>query len=94
MANGEWRMANFETRFPKEIWEKHKDKAQYPVDVAVFGDEVGVTPSGKPTLDCVFLSKVRKCLIYEDRPKICREYGSRKCPCPYFTENGVWASRT
>jgi hypothetical protein len=79
--------------FPKETWEKHKAKAQYAVKaVEEFGDEVGITPVDA-TLDCVFLSKEKQCVIYEDRPEICREYGDEKCPCPYFDSKGVKRTR-
>lgn len=39
---------------------------------------------------CPFLDRTtRLCKIYEDRPKICRDYGFiEKLPCPYFKRSG------
>ena len=43
------------------------------------------------TLDrkCIFLSPDCRCVIYEDRPGVCRMYGiSRFQPCPYLNAEG------
>lgn len=39
---------------------------------------------------CVFLNrKTNACMIYEDRPDICKDYGIHpNLPCPYFKSNG------
>lgn len=39
---------------------------------------------------CVFLDRVtKKCLIYEERPTLCRMYGSNEIlPCPFLLPDG------
>lgn len=36
---------------------------------------------------CVFLDEMMRCVIYDDRPKVCREYGV-VTKCPYVREDG------
>jgi Fe-S-cluster containining protein len=39
---------------------------------------------------CVFLDKKKKCLIYDERPMVCRIYGvDLRLPCPYFHIDGT-----
>ena len=50
-------------------------------------------PSGEIQIEtsdgkCIFLNNSGSCNIYKSRPKICREYGSKKLPCPYITPEG------
>lgn len=45
---------------------------------------------------CPFLNKDLTCNIYEDRPDVCRKYGSEQHPmlrCPYLDKNGRERSR-
>ena len=41
-------------------------------------------------IKCIYLNReTKKCMIYKDRPRICRLYGLIPvCPCPYFKING------
>ena len=50
-------------------------------------DEVlPITTDGK----CLFLCKNKKCLIYKNRPEVCRLYGKiRELPCPYINRFGM-----
>jgi Fe-S-cluster containining protein len=47
-----------------------------------------------PDFGCIFLNrKTRLCAIYEDRPNICKAYGTTiannyMIACPYFKPNG------
>jgi Fe-S-cluster containining protein len=42
--------------------------------------------------NCIFLTKDKKCAIYEDRPEVCKLYGTSKTNqdlmCPYLKHNG------
>lgn len=74
--------------FPPEFVEKHRLLFQVK-DVNILRTSIGVqinTPDGQ----CVFLDRQTwKCVIYEDRPKICREFGQvPKLLCPYFNMEG------
>jgi Fe-S-cluster containining protein len=43
------------------------------------------TKSGK----CVFLSESNECLVYEERPQVCRDYGFKdNLFCPFIKPNG------
>jgi Fe-S-cluster containining protein len=75
----------------KELLEKHKDKYQAPItDRGTFNvdSEVLVTNDGL----CVFLDrKAKRCLIYDERPKVCRDFGvvdDWRLGCPHFKPNG------
>ena len=79
---------------PKAIVDKHR--ALLPVDAVVFDMEDGnlvVTKKDGP--QCGFLNQnSESCLIYEDRPIICREYGTTdELPCPFLLPNGCKRSR-
>jgi len=41
---------------------------------------------------CVFLTDEKRCSIYEDRPRICRDFGVRKAMCPYIRPDGTLRS--
>lgn len=73
----------------KEVWEKNLAKAQKHIKevIEIRGDVYAITDDIK----CVFLSKRNKCVIYEDRPQICRNYGigyDNALSCPYIKPNG------
>jgi len=78
--------------FTKEFIEKHKDKFQV-------NEYKKVETSNQvcfliDDLRCIFLNrKTNKCSIYEDRPGICKAYGTTivndyMIACPYFKPNG------
>ena len=81
---------------PKRIFERNRDKMQVPIlkelDADFNGEGLCVfaeTEDGK----CVFLNrKTIKCMIYEDRPDICRDFGIVKenlfMQCPFLKPNG------
>lgn len=67
------RFEHLKQRDAKEVREFSEDK------IMVFTDD----------LKCVFLSPENKCVIYEKRPGICREYGLiEEMQCPYVNMNG------
>ena len=73
----------------KDIVKKHEHLKQREVkEVHQLGNEIyAVTKDGL----CVFLSKDKRCVIYTDRPKICRDFGTSKdklLQCPYIKPNG------
>jgi len=75
--------------FPKAVWEKYQNIAQEATHGKNFEKEGEVfiyTTDGK----CPFLDrKDFHCLIYEDRPDVCKMYGlSDKLPCPFIKPNG------
>jgi len=71
-----------------EVWEKNKGKAVKPFDVTflpVSGEAYPATGDGY----CVFLDPEGGCVIYDDRPDICRVFGlTDKLPCPFIKVNG------
>jgi len=74
----------------EEILEKHKDKIQVPI-IQKIPHPQGIV-SITSDLKCIFLNRVTKlCMIYEDRPDVCRMYGISNHPalaCPYVKPNG------
>ncbi len=73
----------------KEVWEKNLAKAQKKIKevVEIKGEVFAITDDAK----CIFLSKRNRCVIYEDRPQICRNYGigfDDALSCPYIKPNG------
>ena len=74
--------------FTKELAKSKELLAQVkPIEIHEFNDEI--YPQTTDGL-CVFLNRqTRKCVIYNDRPKVCREYGLVKnLECPYIKPNG------
>jgi len=76
--------------FNKELIKKHKDKFQVEVQKEVdMGEEVSFITED---LFCIFLNRQTKlCMIYEDRPRVCKLYGVTKnkdLQCPYFRPSG------
>lgn len=83
----------------KDLYEKNKDKRQRPVVKEVpwnnpqhQGLVLPMTESGQ----CPFLCEDYSCAIYEERPKICRDYGNEThdylC-CPVQDKDGKARSR-
>lgn len=53
-----------------------------------WSDGKDVVPETEDGL-CVFLTKMKTCAIYDERPSICRMYGvDIRLPCPYIKPNG------
>ena len=75
----------------KKLVEKHKDKFQVETEKIV-EDKNWIALLTKD-LGCIFLNrKTKNCMIYEDRPEVCRLYGISKDPrlqCPYFKRSGA-----
>lgn len=73
---------------PKDIVLKNKEKIQVnPVKVIESKDKIRLE-----TFDnrCVFLDRETcSCTIYDDRPEVCKRYGTKSLPCPYFKPNGI-----
>lgn len=77
---------------PKETVEKHKDKFQKKV-VDTLDLKSGVLICTEDGM-CVFLSKEKRCAIYQDRPQVCRDYGVHpKLICPYINSLGAVRSK-
>ena len=74
--------------FPLELFARVKDKALKPYEA--MEDGAGeVIPMNKEGLSCVFLKPDLSCNIYEERPEICRSYGSLPgLECPKIKPNG------
>jgi len=71
---------------PKGVYEKNKQKAQRQVSELLELDG-GVYPM-TTEFKCIFLSRDYQCVIYEDRPEVCRLYQkTEELPCP-FLRNG------
>ena len=74
---------------PKQIWEKFKNRAQRVYKEVPY-DETHILPLTED-LNCPFLSKEYKCIIYEDRPWLCKLFGTKEIQglkCPYLKANG------
>lgn len=71
---------------PYSTYLKHKDKV-LGIKIQVMEDDVVFDT---PDCKCPFISKKNKsCMIYEDRPLVCRVYGlCDSLLCPYIKKNG------
>ncbi len=73
--------------FPEETVKKHEDKKQREVTEVVSGG--GSIYVLTKDVNCVFLSQEGKCVIYEDRPQVCKDYGTiPRLQCPHINMNG------
>lgn len=73
-----------------ELETKHMDKIKssprYPCERMHVSNSVAYLTED---LKCIFLNKENKCSIYEDRPEVCRLYGTRpNLQCPYVHMDG------
>lgn len=89
----------------KEIWDRNQDKIVRPVEDKL--EFLGVDPIEQRknlamvlpiTKDayCPFLNQDLSCNIYDDRPSVCRKYGSEAHPClvcPFQDKTGRVRSR-
>jgi len=75
---------------PTNVWNKSKDKINKAIK-QVHVSESFVFPITED-LKCCFLGEDEKCLIYDERPEVCRKYGQcDELPCPYIKKNGhLW----
>lgn len=72
---------------PTDVWNKSQEKIQKVVQ-SNHVSEVYVYPI-TDDLKCCFLTKDNKCAIYNDRPDVCKEYGTtERLPCPFLKPNG------
>lgn len=71
--------------FPIALFEKHKPNIK--VQYKAYEDSEIVFPVTED-LKCVFLEN-NKCIIYEDRPDVCKDYGTvEHLQCPHIKMNG------
>ena len=86
--------------FSEKFFEKYKDKMQVK-PIKIFKQH-GFIAAVTEDLRCVFQNpKTWRCAIYEDRPDICRLYGTKEgiqkkglgIACPFFKPNGNEWSR-
>lgn len=79
----------------KKVWSENIHLIQRPFDGVIdLGD--AVMPKTED-LTCVFLSPELKCMIYNDRPPVCHEYGSEThilMTCAYQKPDGSARSRS
>jgi Fe-S-cluster containining protein len=82
--------------FESELWEKNQNKIiSKPIEIQSFPDLKQVRPKTESGY-CPFLRKDYHCNIYENRPEICREFGSESTPfmsCAYLKKDGTERSR-
>ena len=72
---------------PTRVWNENKNKAKKFIK-QMHVSEVFVFPITED-LKCCFLNDNDRCLIYEDRPDVCKKYGQcDELPCPYLKKNG------
>jgi Fe-S-cluster containining protein len=70
--------------FEIDIWEKHKHKIKEKIFTEVINGKV--IPI---VIQCPFLDSNKQCIIYEDRPDVCKQYGLvDDLLCPYIKPNG------
>jgi len=74
---------------PLAVVKKYEHLKQVEV-LKVFGDKNDVVYPVTPDKRCVFLNrKSGLCMIYEDRPAVCRHYGRfPEAECPFLTITG------
>jgi len=78
------------TPVSKDVYEKNKhlikEKIEKELTFDVNENEIMLlTKSGK----CCFLNTDNDCMIYEERPDVCRRYGTDfYLPCPYIDRKG------
>lgn len=80
----------------KDIAKLNEHKQQREVKEVIKFGETDIVPL---TVDgmCVFLNDKLGCMIYEDRPSVCRDFGCNPkghilLQCPYLTTKGVLRS--
>ena len=74
---------------PKELAKKHEEKAQVKaVEIMPFSNN-DIVPMTEDAF-CIFLNRnTRKCIIYDERPEVCRRYGlAEDLQCAYVDIRG------
>ena len=67
--------------FPPKLFNRFKGLVQRPYTLRPFLDNIDIIPWTEDG-NCVFLKPDNNCIIYKDRPKVCRIYGvNKKLPC-------------
>lgn len=77
----------------KVLYDKHRDKIKRPHQFFESGHMVGFITEDQR---CVFLDDHSKCMIYEERPKVCRDFGITKhlfLQCPFIRMDGTLRPR-
>lgn len=70
---------------PIETWVKYRHVITTPLNIHKINDMVYVFNEG---LKCAF-SLRNRCLIYPDRPNVCKKFGEGEdLPCPFIKPNG------
>lgn len=74
--------------FPVTFLESHKSLFRENGEMKEVGDGTAIVVT--PDLICVFYDReTGKCSIYEERPKVCSDYGMiEQLPCIYFKPSG------
>ena len=77
--------------FKKEFLEKHQHKFQ--IEILAYREKQNGIELITSDRRCIFMNrKTKKCVIYEDRPALCKLYGTNHnilIQCPYFKPNGM-----
>lgn len=80
----------------KDVFAKYRDRCQVDPIKIHLGADNEIFPETKDGW-CVFLDRLTKqCAIYDDRPEVCRLYGSGDIPslaCPHLMPSGKPRSR-
>jgi Fe-S-cluster containining protein len=74
---------------PKELAKKHEKMAQAKAEEIMAWGENDVVPLTEDAF-CIFLDRnTRKCVIYDERPDVCRRYGlAEDLQCQYIDVRG------
>lgn len=89
------------TPIPKPFLEKYADKiVNQPIKVISIGGEIADEGeniiASTPNQRCMFLNEDYSCNIYQDRPKICRQFGNEShifLTCSFQSKDGRIRSR-
>jgi Fe-S-cluster containining protein len=77
-------------------WDKHKDKAVGLLDIVLVHTAPRLYIAKTYDRHCCFLNRDDfSCIVYNDRPYICRAFGRSEDPmlqCPYLHPNGTLRS--
>lgn len=74
---------------PKELAKKHEKMAQAKAEEIITWSENDIVPLTGDAF-CIFLDRnTKKCVIYEERPDVCRKYGLiEDLQCQYIDTRG------
>ena len=72
---------------PAAVVSKNRDKFQrLVISEELIDGDIFLFTNGY----CAFLDENKRCVIYEDRPEVCRFFGtSRKLPCEFIKPDGT-----